>query len=141
MKYTLATVVGLMLFSIVMTVISIISIAGMMASEGMSAPIEKKSILKISLSGAMEERSEDGSMPFDISALTGGETGIIGLEQALTALEKAADNKNVVGVYLEGGPLAATPAMTQELRQAILRFKESGKWVIAYGDNYTKNSY
>ncbi len=141
MKYTLATVVGLMLFSIVMTVISIISIAGMMAIEGMSAPIEKKSILKISLSGAMEERSEDGSMPFDISALTGGETGIIGLEQALTALEKAADNKNVVGVYLEGGPLAATPAMTQELRQAILKFKESGKWVIAYGDSYTKNSY
>ena len=139
MKYTLATIAGLMLFSIVMTVVSIISFAGIAASEEMSAPIEKKSILRIKLQGTIEERAED--MPFSLALLTGDEKAVIGLDNALTALEKAAANDNIVGIYMEGGALGATPAMTEELRNALLKFKESGKWIIAYGDTYSKSAY
>lgn len=139
MKYTLATIAGLMLFSIVMTVVSIISFAGIAASEEMSAPIEKKSILRIKLQGTIEERAEE--MPFSLALLTGDEKAVIGLDNALTALEKAAANDNIVGIYMEGGALGATPAMTEELRNALLKFKESGKWIIAYGDTYSKSAY
>ncbi len=139
LKYTLATIVGLILFSIIMTVIGIISIAGMAASEGMTSPIEKKSILKISLNTSIEERGED--LPFDFAALMGGEDEVIALDDALTALDKAAENKNIIGIYLEGGALSATPAMVEELRHALARFKESGKWILAYGDSYSKNAY
>lgn len=138
-KYTLATIVGLLLFSTIMTVIFIISIAGMAASEGMTSPIQKKSILKISLNTSMEERADE--MPFDIAALTGSEDETIGLDEAIIALDKAAKNKNILGVYLEGGSLSATPAMAEELRHALARFKESGKWILAYGDAYSKNAY
>ena len=138
-KYTLATIVGLLLFSTIMTVIFIISIAGMAASEGMTSPIQKKSILKISLNTSMEERADE--MPFDIAALTGSEDETIGLDEAIIALDKAAKNKNILGVYLEGGSLSATPAMAEELRHALTRFKESGKWILAYGDAYSKNAY
>lgn len=138
-KYTLATIVGLLLFSTIMTVIFIISIAGMAASEGMTSPIQKKSILKISLNTSMEERADE--MPFDIAALTGSEDETIGLDEAIIALDKAAKNKNILGVYLEGGSLSATPAMAEELRHALARFKESGKWIVAYGDAYSKNAY
>ena len=138
-KYTLATIVGLLLFSTIMTVIFIISIAGMAASEGMTSPIQKKSILKISLNTSMEERADE--MPFDFAALTGSEDETIGLDEAIIALDKAAKNKNILGVYLEGGSLSATPAMAEELRHALTRFKESGKWILAYGDAYSKNAY
>ena len=50
-KYTIATVVGIFLTMTLFTIISIISLAGMMATEGMSAPIKEKSILRLDLSG------------------------------------------------------------------------------------------
>ena len=136
MKYTLATVVGLLLFSIIATIISIVSIAGMVASEGVATTVEKNSILRIPLRGSLVERSEDGSLPL------GGETENISLEEALTALEKAAENKNVVGIYLEAGAFGGTPAMVEELHDALVKFKkESGKWIMAYGDTYSKSAY
>ena len=143
MKYTLATVVGLLLFSIIATIISIVSIAGMVASEGVATTVEKNSILRIPLRGSLVERWEDGSLPFDpTTILMGGETENISLEEALTALEKAAENKNVVGIYLEAGAFGGTPAMVEELHDALVKFKkESGKWIMAYGDTYSKSAY
>lgn len=136
MKFTLATVVGILLTGIVMTVISIISIAGMMASEGMSSPIEDNSILRINLSGAMTERAEEN--PF--AKFTGKETSLA-LDEALIALKKAAKSDKVKGIYLEGGTLSGDPAQVQELREGLLEFKKSGKWIIAYGDQYSKSAY
>ena len=136
-KYTMATVVGIFLTMTLFTIISIISLAGMMATEGMSAPIKEKSILRIGLSGTLAERSE--SNPF--AALMGEENKALSLEDALLALDKAAKNENIIGVYLEGGAMGANPGMAQELRQALVEFKESGKWVVAYGDSYGKTAY
>lgn len=136
-KYTMATVVGIFLTMTLFTIISIISLAGMMATEGMSAPIKKKSILRLDLSGTLAERSE--SNPF--AALIGEENTALSLEDALLALDKAAKNENIIGVYLEGGSMGANPGMAQELRQALVEFKESGKWVVAYGDSYGKTAY
>lgn len=136
-KYTLATVVGIFLTMTLFTIISIISLAGMMATEGMSAPIKEKSILRLDLSGTLAERSE--SNPF--ATLMGEENKALSLEDALLALDKAAKNENIIGVYLEGGAMGANPGMAQELRQALVEFKESGKWVVAYGDSYGKTAY
>ncbi len=140
LKYTLATIVGLFLFSIVATIITIVSVAGMVADEGTSK-IEKNSILRISLNGTMVERSEGDETPDVVELMMGNETNAIALQEALTALENAAENKNVIGVYLEGGGLSATPAMTEELRNALVKFKESGKWVVAYGDQFSRSAY
>jgi len=138
LKYTLATVVGIILASIIITVISIVSIAGMVASEGATSSIEKNSILRIKLQGEIVERAGEGS-PMDI--LNQDEVTTIGLDQALDALKKAAEHKNIKGIYLEGGFFGATPAELEELRQGLLEFKESGKWIVAYGDNYSRAAY
>ena len=137
-KYTLATIVGIILTSIIITIISIVSLAGMIASEGVSGSVEKNSILRIKLQGEIVERAGEGS-PMDI--FNQGEETIIGLDQALDALKKAAKNDKVKGIYLEGGSLAAVPAELEELRQGLLDFKESGKWIVAYGDTYSRGSY
>lgn len=138
LKYTMATVVGIVLASVVTTVVSIVSMAGMIASEGASGVVEPNSILRIALQGELVERAGEGS-PMDL--LNREEESSLGLDQALEAIKKAAKNDNVKGIYLEGGSLAASPAMLQELRQGLLEFKKSGKWVVAYGDTYSRGAY
>lgn len=138
LKYTLATIVGIILTSIIITVICIISLAGMMASEGTSGSVENNSVLRIKLDGEVVERAGEGS-PLDF--LSQGEQTTIGLDQALDAINKAAKNDKVKGIYLEAGSLAAYPADLQEMRQALVEFKESGKWVVAYGDDYSRGAY
>lgn len=137
-KYTMATVVGVVLVSIIMGVLTIVSMAGMIASEGMSSPIEKKSILRITLRGSMVERAGEES-PW--ASLGGEATQQITLDEALQALKKAAKNDKIEGIYLEGGAFSAYPAEAQELRQALLDFKKSGKWIVAYADTYSRSAY
>lgn len=137
MKIVLGTVVGLFLTFMIISILSILSLAGMMINEGMSSPIKDNSILKINLSGTMQERAESNPL----AMIMGEEAEGIALDNALTALDKAAKNKKIKGVYIEAGFLASSPAMAQELRQGIVKFKKSGKWVIAYGDKYSKMSY
>ena len=133
----MATVVGIFLTMTLFTIIGIISLAGMLATEGMTAPIKEKSILRINLSGELAER--DDANPF--ASLMGKVSASLSLEDALLALDKAAKNDKILGVYLEGGAIAANPGMAQELRQALVEFKKSGKWVVAYGDSYGKTAY
>lgn len=137
-KYVLATIVGIILTSIIFTVISIVSVAGMVASEGATSSVPKNSVLRIKLEGEIVDRAGEGS-PMDF--LSQGEQTSIGLDQALDALKKAAKNDKVKGIYLEAGSLAAYPADLQELRRALVEFKESGKWVVAYGDQYSRGAY
>ena len=137
-KYTMATVVGLVLVSIIMGILTFVSMAGMIASEGMSSPIEKKSVLRITLKGSITERAGEEN---PLSQLGGETTQQIALDQALQALEKAAKNDKIEGIYMEGGILSAYPAEVQELRQALLKFKKSGKWIIAYADTYSRSAY
>lgn len=136
-KHTMATVVGIFLTMTLFSFISIIAFVVMIASVDVSTPIKEKSILRINLSGSLSERSD--ANPF--ATLMGEEEEPLSLEDAMLALDKAAKNDNIIGVYIEGGTLDATPGMLQELRQAIVEFKESGKWVIAYGDSYSESSY
>lgn len=134
----MATVVGLVLVSIIMGILTFVSMAGMIASEGMSSPIEKKSVLRITLKGSITERAGEEN---PLSKLGGETTQQIALDQALQALEKAAKNDKIEGIYMEGGILSAYPAEVQELRQALLKFKKSGKWIIAYADTYSRSAY
>lgn len=138
LKQVLATVVGLILVCIVFTIISIVTFAGMIASSGATTSIDENSVLRIKLQGTIEERAGEEN---PLAMLTGDEVTTIGLDQAMEAISKAAKNDKIQGIYLEGGVLAATPAMMEELRHALLEFKKSGKWIMAYGDTYTKGAY
>lgn len=137
-KYVLATIVGIILTSIIFTIITIVSVAGMVASEGTTGSVPKNAVLRFKLQGEVVDRAGEGS-PFDI--LNQEEDFTIGLDQALDALKKAAVNDRVKGIYLEAGSFAAYPADLQELRRALVEFKESGKWIVAYGDEYSRAAY
>lgn len=138
LKYVLATVVGLVVAGLLMGFFSMLMFMGM--AMGASAPkVEKNSVLVMKLDGTLSERTEEN--PFDM-LMGGAGTSALSLENMLKAVEQAKENENVKGIYMEAGMLsAASPAMLQELRDAIVDFKESGKFVLSYGDTYTQGAY
>jgi protease-4 len=127
---------------VIAAIMTIVALVGNMAlsSSGDVEQVKKGSILKIELTGGIEER-EANSQP-NISMLMNGDMSMPqSLEELTAALKEAADNKNIVALYLECGPVAASPATLNALRHEILEFKKSGKKIYAYGDSYTLGSY
>lgn len=140
LKQILAVFIGLAIFSVVAGVISFIGIVGMIASAGASSSVNVKdgSVLVLKLNGVLTERSNDPS-PMDY--LQGNDLGSIGLVDMLSAIHKAKNNDKIKGIYMEGGMLLSDFSQKQELRDALLDFKKSGKWIIAYSDVYGVGNY
>lgn len=138
LKYTSASLLALFLFTIVSSIIMLVSFAGLMARDGMTAPVKKNTILRINLNGTLPELSEDNPL----SSLTGnGEEGLPGLSTLTEAIAKATENEFVKGIYIENAALSGTPATIQELRQALIKFKKSGKFIVSYSDVYSQSGY
>lgn len=137
LKYVLATVVGIIVTGIVLAFFSVVSLVGM-ASMSAGGKVEDNSVLVIKLYGQINERAENN--PFSSFLGKNGEDN--GLNDILTAIKRAETEDNIKGIYLEGGTFAgATPAMLQEIRDALVNFKKTGKFIVAYGDEYSQGSY
>ena len=138
LKYTAATIVGLLIFTIIIVAIGMMSIVGMIASGSSSAPISDNSVMVLSLNGTLEERSETDVM----SSLMGGGTSSTGLDEVLNAIKKAKENDNIKGIYIEASAFSADSyASLQAIRKALVDFKKSGKWIVSYGDTYSQGTY
>ena len=138
LKYVLATVTGIILVSIVMAILGVISLVGLAASSAATTQVEDNSVFTLMLSGQLEERTQDN--PFD--KVFGAASETLGLDDILDAIKKAKDNKNIKGIYIEAGLFSAdTPASMHAIREALLDFKKSGKWIVAYADSYTQGTY
>ena len=138
LKYTLATVLGIFIFMLVMGFLAVMSIAGMLASSDTTTNVKDNTVLVLNLKGAMEERAASDLM----TMLSGDVSGPAGLDDMLNAINKAKDNDNIKGIYIEAGMFSPdTPASMQALRKALADFKKAGKWIVAYGDQYTQSTY
>ena len=140
LKYVFATVVGIGMFMLIAGIICFVSLIGMAASEGQTVSVKKGSVLRINLTGELNERAEEDN---PLAMIMGDEYATLGLDQLLEAVDEAAKNKKVEGIYIEVGSSfgGSTPAMLQELRQALVKYKESGKWIVTYGDIYSQGAY
>lgn len=136
-KYVLATFVGLLLFLVVFGIFGVMSLVGMVASGEATKNVKENSVLVVNLSGVMEERASENVL----GQFTGNAFSNLGLEETLSAIKKAKANENIKGIYIECGALSADMAQMQELRDQLLDFKKSGKWIVAYGDVYTQGAY
>lgn len=136
-KYVLATIVGLFLFGIIMVAVGAMSIVGMISSSQATKNVKENSVLVLNLKGTMEEQSGDNVM----GQIIGKELENPGLEESLKAIKKAKTNDDIKGIYIEAGAFGSDFASVQELRDALVDFKKSGKWIIAYADTYTQGTY
>lgn len=139
-KNIVAAFVGVAIFSVVALFVTIIGIAGMAASMGTpsATTIADGSVLVLNLDGTMSDRSPQAS---PIEYVMGKDGGGMGLAETLSAIRKAKDNDKIKGIYIEAGELGGYLAELQELRKALEAFKQSGKWIVAYGDSYTTGAY
>ena len=139
-KMTLATVCGIAIFLLITGLFLVISLAGMLASESVPTKVEDNSVFVIKLSGTISERAE-GSTPFD-AVLGMNDMSAMGLDDLIASIRKAKDNDDIKGIYLEGGLTEFdAPATAQQLRDALKDFKTSGKWIVAYADQYMQANY
>ncbi len=138
MKYVLATITGIILLSVIMGILAVISMVGMVASSTATTNVKENSVFTLMLSGQLDERSEEDP----VTMLTGQVTGFLGLDNILEAIKKAKDNENIKGIYIEAGLFYSdSPASAHAIREALLDFKKSGKWIVAYADSYEQTTY
>lgn len=142
LKFTLATIVGIIITTILGLVI-LFGIFGAVAAAGDSeTKLKSNSIYQLDLSGQLVDRSEDDPFSDILGEITkSGSMGAIGLDDILSNIQKAKDNANIEGIYLKGGILSGGFASMKEIRDALLDFKATGKFIIAYADNYTQSNY
>ncbi len=136
-KFTLATVTGIILSSIVMFIIGIITLFGMVTASETETSVRKNSIMMLELEGALLERSQDN--PWEL--LFGSDYSTYGLDDILSSIRKAKENENIKGIYIQASYLGASTADLMAIRSALTDFKESGKFIVAYADQYTQGLY
>lgn len=139
-KYTLATITGIIILSLIVGMILVISLVGMAASDSATTQVSKNSVFVLKLTGSVEERAND-SMDF-LSLLSSGDMEMAGLDDILASIEKAKENEDIKGIYIEADEVSFDSyATVQTIRDALADFKKSGKWIVAYADQYTQMAY
>ncbi|MEI6753668.1 MAG: signal peptide peptidase SppA [Paludibacter sp.] len=141
-KFTLATIVGVIIAWLI-GVLIFFGIIGAIAGSSESTPtIKPNSVYEISMEGTLIDRSQDD--PFSgafASAMGRSSETSIGLDDVLSNIAKAKNDPNIVGIYLKGGSLSARPASIREIRNALLDFKKSKKFIVSYADHYSQGMY
>lgn len=132
-----ATIVGIFLFGIIIGIFGVMSLVGMVASGQATKNVKENSVLVLKLQGDLQEQAQDDVL----GQLTGNTFNSLGMDAISSAIKKAKANKDIKGIYLETGILSADVAQLQELRDQLVDFKKSGKWIVAYSDNYTQGCY
>ena len=136
-KFTFASVLGVVLAGIIFTIIGIVSLVGMVASSDTETKVQENSIFVLDLEGILSERVEENPL----QTLMGEEYQTYGLDDILASIQKAKDNENIKGIYLQPNVFIAEYPSLEEIRKALSDFKGSGKFIVAYADQYTQEMY
>ena len=142
LKYTLATVVGIIITSVLMTLLFFGILGAVAGSAEKTTSLKPNSVYEIKLEGTLIDRSQDDDLSAALAGVLGqDEQQNIGLDDLLSNIKKAKNDPNILGIYLNGGSLEAGIASIKEMRDALVDFKKSGKFIVAYADNYSQRMY
>ena len=137
-KNILSTIIGIISSILLLVIILLVIIA--IASTDNEVKIKKNSILKIDLSNnTIVERSPTN--PLEAFNFTGEMTDNLELKIVLDNIEKAKNDDNIVGIYLNNTIINAGLSQTEEIRNKLLEFKKTGKRIISYSEVYSQLSY
>ena len=136
-KSVAATIVGIFAFGVIMMIFGFICLFGMVASSSGTPSLLDNSVMVLKLQGEISDKAEEDWL----GEITGNQFNQLGMNKILSAIHKAKKEDKVKGIYLETGILQTDYATLQEIRGALADFKKSGKWIIAYGDNFSQGGY
>lgn len=140
-KFMFASMLGFIISGVVLFFILVGAIAGL-ASKGeqKETKAESNSILKLNLNYNIPERSSDNMFKnFDFANFESKTE--IGLDDILKIIQKAAADDNIKGIYLEMGISMGSFATLEEIRNELIAFKKSKKFIVAYGELVDQKSY
>ncbi|GAB6012075.1 signal peptide peptidase SppA [Viscerimonas tarda] len=135
-KTLFASILGVIIGASILGFLSFLVFIGIAMSGSSGYHLEDKTILVLDLNGVINER--ENSSPF--AALL-GESESTGLDDMTDAIKKAKENDEIKGIYIKAGSLNCGIADMEPVRNALIDFKESGKFVVAYGDSYSQGAY
>ena len=139
-KMMFASTLGVLIAGVILMFVSFLFFIGMAASLSSSKPhvLSENSVLKINLNSVITDRTTE--TPFD-RLFSSSSMDTYGLNDILSAIEKAKSNDKIKGIYLVSGQTMTGYATVEPIRKALLDFKESGKFIVAYGQNFHHRSY
>lgn len=142
LKYTFATIVGVFIASLLGGLLFVGILSAIAGSSEKETKLSPNSVYQIDLQGTLIDRSEEDPLSAALSEAFGQpEQKVTGLDDLLSNIEKAKNDENIKGIYLKGGTLIGGLASIKEIRDALVDFKKSGKFIIAYADNYMQSNY
>ena len=111
-----------------------------------SVELKDKTVYRLQLDGTLIEQAQEenpfaslmGSVPYYSNY---ADQNTVGLDNILDNIRLAKNDDKILGIWLDGGSLATAPANAKAIRDALLDFKTSGKWVIASAKNYGQTNY
>ena len=137
-KTFFASVLGMVIAGIILFFVGVNAIVGIFASSDDTGDIEKNSVLVLDFNGVLEERAVKNPL----ASVMNAEQKSYGLDEIVAAIKEAKTNKDIKGIYLQAGVLeSASSATLEEIRSELESFKESGKFIVAYGDQYLQGLY
>ena len=104
LKFTLATVTGIILSSIVLFIISMVTLFGIMSASDTETIVKKNSVMMLDLNGTLVERTQEDPLGI-LSQLLGDGSNTYGLDDILSSIQKAKENENIKGIYLQAPPM------------------------------------
>jgi protease-4 len=138
----LAVIVGLFIFSILSTVVFFGIIGMIAASSDKEVKVKENSVLHLNLNGRfLVERTAEDDLNFGSLVNPFGRDMNAGLINLKKAISEAKTNENIKGIYLNTGLIMAGQAGLLELREALIDFKESGKFIVTYDEAYSEGGY
>ena len=140
-KMLFASMFGFIIGTVVLFFILIFILSMMVSSVSTETVIVKdNSILHLELDQPIKERgSKNPFDDFDLSKFTSNQQ--LGLNDILKNIDKASKDDKIKGIYIDIPSFQGGLATVEEIRNALLAFKKSGKFIYAYGDYYTQGSY
>jgi protease-4 len=139
LKYVLATIVGILLVSFVAFLMLVGISAAVSSSADKRTSLKEKTVLKLNLDEPVQERSSEN--PFSGFGSFGGNSDATGLVELKQALKDAKADDNIEGIYLQSENPVAGWASLEEVRNALIDFKQSKKFVYAYAETMSEKGY
>lgn len=140
-KFTFASMVGFLLASIVSVILMVIFFTAVISfSSKETVTVKENSVLYLTLNHPVVDRKPNSPFSdFDFGAMKSLKT--MGLNEITDMLERAGEDDRISGIYLEVSQCPFGLATAEEIREALLSFKKTGKFIIAYGDVISQKGY
>lgn len=138
LKNLLASVLGCFIVIGFFVLILVISLMAIALGSDEKYKLKDNTVLSLKLEGVLVERAQ--SNPF-MKALGLSETDQLGLNDIISSIKKAKENDKIKGIYIDAGLFSASGASLKEIRDQLIDFKTSGKFVVSYSDTYVQGCY